>query len=354
MVNMQVLFRFIKKIFTNWVLLLGILPKVYDYIGAYSEWEYELPTWIVKYFIILAVAYAIYKAYEDEYLYRKKLEKKLAGPTRYNVTAILTPIDFQEEKLVEHLKSLKKEAEIKLQTLPEKISISKSDMYASALSQATASYFKKDKSPQAYNEALNQYEFELNSLVDNADDNEKLLAETIRSLKEKFFFVDFLLINTGITSDSNININIECRNKNKVLDKKEALLDNINLARLFPAIPKEPSKPKPIENNIFAAKHLEIDRFSNLHQFNNMEPLHAYRKQQTIQDHTCTVIIRDLHVGGKINIFDQELILMKNDDKIDFTITIKSKESTKVLTPDVIVKHLEVKKPLYPSNKDAE
>ncbi len=353
MINFKVLFHFIKKIITNWIIYLGFLPKVYDYIGAYFKWEYTLPTWAIISFTVLVIVYAIYKAYEEEYISREKLEKRLAGPTRYNVTAILTPIDFQEEKLVEHLKSLKKEAEKKLQTLPEKISISKSDMYASALSQATASYFKKDKSPQAYNETLNEYEFELNSLVDNADDNEKLLADTIKSYEEKFFFVDFLLTNTGITSDSDININIKCQNENIVLEKKEALRDKMNFLRLFPAIPKEPSKPKSIEHNMFASQHLEIDRFSNLNQFNNIEPLHAYRKQHTMKDHTCSVTIRDLHVGGEIDIFDKEFILMKDDD-VDFTITIKSKESTKVLTPDVIVKKLEVKKPLYPSNKEAE
>ncbi len=354
MVNMQVLFRFIKKIFTNWVLLLGILPKVYDYIGAYSKWEYELPTWIVKYFIILAVAYAIYKAYEDEYLYRKKLEKKLAGPTQYEVKVLLRPIDFEKEKFIAYINELKEKAEDKLQSLPEKLTISEYDKHAYALEQAISSFSKKDKSPQKYNEELWQYESELRAIVDDADKYEESLISRIKSYEEKFFFVEFFMTNTGSISDSDINIIIECKNNNKVFLKEKVLKNEMTFSGLLPALPKEPSQPKMTLPNTFMEQHSERDPYTQFIQNNlDIEPLNAFRKQIKVEDKHCTVIIRDLHVGDEIDIFNKELILMKEDHDLDFAITIKSKESTKVLTPIAGIEKIDTKRPLYGSEGKA-
>ena len=91
---MSILVSYINKIYKQWVIYLGFIPALYDLLNAYLGYKFKFPNLVLIGFPIIIFLYATYKTYKNEYLKRIDLEKKLEGPTNYQITATLYPVDF--------------------------------------------------------------------------------------------------------------------------------------------------------------------------------------------------------------------------------------------------------------------
>lgn len=86
--------KYIKKLFTKWILLLGLLPSFYDYISAYFNTEIVLPETLKIIFIILIFIIASFTVWNDERKKNIELHNKLKNPVDYKITAHLNEISF--------------------------------------------------------------------------------------------------------------------------------------------------------------------------------------------------------------------------------------------------------------------
>lgn len=348
---MSIFFRFISKIFKQWIIYLGFIPALYDLLNAYLDYEYKFPNFVLIGFPIIIFLYAIYQVYRDEYLQRIALEKKLEEPTNYQIKAVLYPVDFEKDKTMAQLENIKSDVEKKLETIPPFMEIKNSDKYTQQ-SQVILSPFRQyDKTATTYNNELSLYKYELEEILTNFSSYKEKINTRIDELHNRFYFIDFFIKNIGITSDSEIQVDINCLNKNIVLNKVEILRHGTDIRKLMPSIPKSPEKPKVQDiNQIMGIHEREFD-FNIPPSFDIPNP-NAFRKCIEITDSKCSVTIRDLHVGDDVNLFNKKLILQKNEHDILFEATIKSKESTRVLKPKIIVEISDTPKTLFNSKEN--
>jgi len=332
--------NYIKKVFSHWIILLGLIPWLYDFISAYFHLEFQLPHWAIYTFAGIGFFYASFKTYQDEYERRTELEK---SPTNYEIRVILNPIDFKAEEtlLLEQLDNIEKAAKRKLKSLPDRL---RTDPLAEAM---ISSY--NTKTNTQYNNELDIYEIELEELINGIEEKRIKVKEYIKSWEDQFFFIQFTIENIGIKSDTEIQIEIKSNNKNIVFPSLLQSQHGLSTYDLLPNLPKEPEEPKieipPIYNSDFMSNGF----LDNLRDF-DFELPGAFRKNKKIEDEKYSIELRDLHVGDKVDIFQEQLIIKLNDD-IQFSATIKSKESTKVLKPDPIIKWSDIKLPLYDREK---
>lgn len=342
---MSIFLNFISKIFKQWVIYLGLIPTLYDLLSAYLDYEFKFPNSVLIGFPIVIFLYAMYQVYRDEHLEKIALEKKLEGPTNYQITATLYPIDFKKDELLRRLESIKSDVEIKLAAIPQIMEIYESDNCTQLSQIILSSFEQQNKIATIYNEELTLYKYELEEILSNFSSYKENITTRIDELSDTFYFIEFFIKNIGITSDSEIQININCLNENIVFDEAEIMRHGMNLYELIPSIPEVPEKPKvKAMADMMGITPKSFD-------FNN--PLldipnpNAFRKWVEITDNNCSVTIKDLHVGDDVSLFKKKLIIQKNNHDILFDTTIKSKESTRVLKPKVIIEISNTSKTLF-------
>ncbi len=342
---------FLKQLSKNWIALLGFIPALYDLVSAYLPWDFEFPKFIIYSFAIIALFYAAYQTFEEEHKKRKALEKKLEGPTNYKITAILIPIDFEEDKLLERIDEIKNEAIKHLEAIQplkeahKSTEIERIEISIQSLMLQNSPY---TKTTSQYNSEVQAYKNKLQEIIDDIDDYKDKLHTTIASWKDKYFFIKFLIENTGITSDSDIQIEIICNHENLVFEKNDFVKYGLDIFSLLPSLPKEPEKPKTKD----PMEVLHPKYYDRIHNFPNIPNLNAFRKGVEINDQKCSVTIKDLHVGDKVNLFKKNLIIKNTFKEIDFKVTIRSKESTKVLNPSVSIEYKESSRMLFETKDD--
>lgn len=339
---MSIFLNFISKIFKQWVIYLGLIPTLYDLLSAYLDYEFKFPNSVLIGFPIVIFLYAMYQVYRDEHLERIALEKKLEGPTNYQITATLYAIDFKKDELLEQLESIKSDVEKKLASMPPFIEINETDKYAPLSQVISFSFSQQDKTATTYNNELTLYKYKLEEILTNFSSYKENITIRIDELSDKFYFIEFSIKNIGITSDSEIQIDINCLNENIVFAESEITHHGMDIFKLLPKIPEKPE-----------VKDLSHEISINKRPFSFDKPLleiyypNAFRKEIEISDNNCSVTIRDLHVGDDVSLFKKKLILKKNNHDIQFDATIKSKESTRILKPKVIIEISNTSKTLF-------
>lgn len=343
MSKMNIFLNFLSKIFKQWVIYLGIIPTLYDLLSAYLDYEFKFSNSVLIGFPIVIFLYAMYKVYRDEHLERIALEKKLQGPTNYQITATLYPVDFKKNELIERLEIIKSDVEKKLAFMPPFIEIYETDKNAPLSQVISFSFVQPDKKiVTTYNNKLTLYKYELEEILKNFSTYKENITTRIDELSDKFYFIEFSIKNIGITSDSEIQIDINCLNENIVFCESEITYHGMDIYKLLPKIPEKPE-----------VKDLSNEISINKRPFSLDKPLldiyypNAFRKDIKITDNNCSVTIRDLHVGDDVSLFKKKLIIKKNNHDIQFDATIKSKESTRVLKPKVIIEISNTSKTLF-------
>ena len=332
---MKIFIELISKIFKQWIIYLGLIPTIYDYLNAYFNIEYKFPHSIIIGSPIAMFLYVFYKVYADEYKEREALEQKLKGPTNYIITAILHPIDFKKEKLIKQFDNIKLEAEKRLSSIPPFMEVYEVEKYLQAIHIMSVPTGFNTKSASEYNQELSIYKSNLEEILFNIEGLKEKVDKRIDELREKFYFIEFYIENIGITSDSDIQVQLNCLNKNIVFPEAEIISHGMDIYKLIPEFPELPEKPK--IQDVIQQLNVSTKQFDlNMPHLDIFNP-HAFRQQIEIKDNNCVVTIRDLHVGDKVDLFKNKLILMKNNNDIVFEVTIKSKKSTQVLKPKVIV-----------------
>ena len=343
---------FLKQLSKNWIALLGFIPAFYDLVSAYLPWDFEFPKLIIYSFAILAFLYAAYQTFDEEHKKRKALEKKLEGPTNYKITAILIPIDFEEKKLLEKIDEIKNEA-IKhlesIQPIKEAHKSAEIEHIKISIENLIPQSLPFTKTTSQYNNEVQAYKNKLQEIIDNINNYKDRLSATIASWENKYFFIKFLIENTGITSDSDIQIEIICNYENLVFEKKDFTKYGLDIFSLLPSLPKKPEKPK-IKDPMEALRPNYIDRIHSLPNIPNIPNPNAFRKEIEINEQKCSVTIRDLHVGDQANLFTKQLIIKKDAEEIGFKATIRSKESTRVLNPTVSIEYKKPSKVFFEPN----
>ena len=97
---------------------------------------------------------------------------------------------------------------------------------------------------------------------------------------------------------------------------------------------------------------LHPNYYDRIHSFPNIPNLNVFRKGVEINDPKCSVTIKYLHVGDKVDLFKKNLIIKSAFKEIDFKVTIRSKESTRVLSPNVSIKYEELLKVFFETKDD--
>ncbi len=330
---MSILVNYISKLFKHWIIYLGFIPGVYDLFNAYLSFDFEFPKYFIIGFPIFVFMIAIYQVYKEEYLLRISLEKKLQGPTSYEITAVLTPIDFKEKNLLQKVDKVTHEAEKKLNTIPPHMNITEFDKYNQIMKSISSMALYK-KTPVEYNTELSKYKRYLEKIIENAETKKKQIHEAVKLLNNKYYRIVFHIKNTGITSDSEIQVSIECLENNVVFNETDIFQYGVNIYQLIPKLPIAPEKPTLKQTNLINATVLERD-YSSL--MPHIENPNAFRKWIEIQEQNCSVTIKELHVGDKVNLFNKNLVSF-SENEIKFKVTIKSKKSTRVLYPETIMK----------------
>jgi len=339
----KIFIKFTSKIFKQWIIYLGLIPTVYDLLSAYLDLNYKFPQWVIFGFPIIILLYAIYQVYRDEYLKRIKLEKKLEGPTNYKITANLYSIDYEKDEKIKQLEDIKIEAEKKLASIPLDMEVNEVEKYLQVSRVMSVPTGFNNKSASAYNSELSLYKLNLEDIALNIETYKDKINAKINELSDTFYFIEFYIENVGITSDSEIQVDLNCLNDNIVFPEAKILSHGMDLYKLIPQMPSTPEKPKiqsPYDDMNNRLMHASIFDF-------DIPDPNAFRKWVEINEDSCSLTIRDLQVGDKINLFKQKLIFMKNTDDISFTVTIKSKESTKILKPKVTVDINQTTKTLF-------
>ena len=342
--------NFLKGLLSHWIALLGLIPALYDLINAYLKFDFQFPKFIIYLFAGGAFLYATYKTYLEEYKKRVELEEKLLGPTNYKIIAILTPIDFGIEQLIDGIKTKREEAIKILEQIryPEKLSKNNSAKFKISVSSSALNMHEyREKSDEQYIAELEKYKIELQNYINNADKEIENIRIKTNKLSKSFHFIKFVIENIGITSDLDIDIDIDCESKCIVFNEEKYASNGLDVTNDLPVFPKKPEKSylvgshitmvSPASNRIGLSKNFNRKYFRNILKIDNGQ---------------CKIRIRDLNVGDQIDLFNQKLIIKCDEEDIRFNVQIKSKNSTRILTPNVEVKYS--KDTMFLNNKEVE
>lgn len=342
---MNIFFVFISKIFKQWVIYLGLIPTLYDLLSAYLDYEFKFPNSVLIGFPIVIFLYAMYQVYRDEHLERIALEKKIEGPTNYQIKAVLYPVNFKKDELMEQIDGIKLEVEKKLSSIPSYLKVDNVDKYSQVSQLISATNSLHTKTATTYNNELSSYKRLLEELLANLPSYKEKINTRIDELSNTFYFIDFSIKNIGITSDSEIQVDINCLNENIVFSEQEITRHGMDIYKLMPLIPKVPEKPEVKDMSHIMGINQRAFDFNKPHL--DILNHNAFRKWLEIKDINCSVTIRELHVGDDVSLFKKKLIIKKNNYEILFDATIKSKESTRVLKPKVIIEISNTSKTLF-------
>lgn len=214
--------RYLKKLFTKWILLLGLLPTAYDYISAYVGIDFSLPNILKYWFILLVFIYASYCVWKDENEEKLKLQDSLKNPIDYNIVAELTPINIGVDKYIQRFEKIIEEAPKNIKQIDIKIAditqINNSDMSVTTmesmllLSSISASSLygtkRTTKTKNQYKHELEMYKIELLNFIDNYGNLKDEMLKNIELYQKNKYFIKFTIENIGSKSDTYIDINI--------------------------------------------------------------------------------------------------------------------------------------------------
>lgn len=336
---MSNIFDFLKKLFRQWYIYLNIIPGFFGVLNIFSKIQFQLPTWFIILFAISTLLFASFKAYEEEYKIRIELEKKLKGPTNYEITAILTPIDFEVNKELKYIDENKDKATKKLKEIELYLAgkLTKSDIGIEVTILTLESIENKqfNKTQEQYDNELLSYKSKLEDYIKNYESYKTILRETISKWQKQYYFIKFIVENIGIKSDTDIQISIYCNDRSIVFKKNEFIEYGIDSSALVPRLPKKPKKQKFVPDVAFLPNQFDID-------FHSIMYPDAFRKWIDIKDNECSITLSNLQVGDEVDIFDKFMIIKTDLNTPEFKVTIKSKESTRKLHPMVNVKFEEI------------
>jgi len=313
--------KYIKKLFTKWILLLGLLPSFYDYISAYFNTEIVLPETLKIIFIILIFIIASFSVWNDERKKNIELHNKLKNPVDYKITAHLKEISFdfnipiqKIDTFIENIDRELAKIDIKLQERQNKNEFSHlQDIVYSMQSIDTVT----TKTEQTYIRELLDYKDELISFKNNYDLIKNNMITNISNEINKFYKISFYIENIGRKSDSDINIEILSKDINIL--NKYIVGSNINKNGIN--YPTEPEPPKRRELTSFESRMPPLPNFEH--------PM-AYRKNQSIEENRIFITLRDMNVGDKLLVIKNTLFIQQHDN-LNMTFTIKSKESEAII-----------------------
>jgi len=332
--------KYIKKLFTKWILLLGLLPTAYDYLSVYFKIEIELPIILKLIFIVIIFIIASYSVWNEENKLNMKLQEKLQNPIDYKITAVFKEIEFLFDDYMLESEEFCNTIDNKLIKIDNILSKENNDnlnLISYSLSALNHSNMHMSKSEDYYKKELLEYKNELIKFKENIKIINNNMKKNIINEISKIYSVSFIIENIGIKSDSDINIKI--LSNNKFLNKYK--IDDM-IYKHQVNYPIEPEPPKSIElfsvsrNNLF--EH-------DLHHLHNLHNPNAYRQNESIEENKIFTILRDMNVGDEVLVIKSVLYIMK-EDSFNMNYIIKSKESTKVIEKEIEI-HFDNQKLIY-------
>lgn len=362
----------------KWILLITSLPTAIGIINIYLKIEVpHIPLYVSLPILAMGFLIASYQIFKEDNQQIQILKDKLSSPTKYEITAMLTPIDGQLDQKVSALKKQKNEAQKlydailkkrqKLEELKRKTEFSSTSKLVSSLTSPFSAQYKvplsvmvhleqQTKSIQkqvarlsshytypekSYEQAFEEYEEKLLSIINNYKQNIEELKEKTKKLEESYCFITFKIKNIGTISDEKINIMLNFSQSQLFYKRKIAKL-YIQLASVKSAIPDEPQEkdyqPKPISH---------LDDFDFMHKikdFSHIQTQSVFATRQDIEfeDNSAEITIKDMNVGEELDIFNKSLII-KWDKTSSITSIIKSKNATAVQESIVNIKNQDKK-----------
>ena len=234
----------------------------------------------------------------------KNSNRIIQNPVNYKVIAELTPIKIDREIEKDFLKKILIQIPKDIKKVTDKL---ENYSRGRTIFIVTTEYTNL----KLYKLKLEEYETIHVKTLKNFD-------KYINEYKQKYF-LNLFIENIGITSDTNIDININLGNG--LFIKK---LDMY-------------TKYKPIYP-ILESSNFNEDLQSMLIRQNqlDMPNQNAYRKYKDIKEKSISVVLRDMNVGDKVLVIKDELFInISEPSLVKMNVIIKSKESSKKIVKDV-------------------
>ncbi|MBU0569623.1 hypothetical protein KKB40_02475 [Patescibacteria group bacterium] len=185
-IEFDYLIDFIKKVISQWVVLLLFLPTLYDFLHVYLPEpikSFELTTNARNLFMVLAVLVAVYWVWRKEHIDFQTLQE---GKTKFTVTP-----NFFKINIDKHLKQIDE----KIKTSEAEIPHLESENIFNHLT--VFSRRKTQQSVEDYIKSLREYKNELASFYNK---NKNLIGIYIELASDKYdenISVEFILNNSG-------------------------------------------------------------------------------------------------------------------------------------------------------------
>lgn len=311
---------YLKKLFTKWILLLGLLPDIYDYASAFLGIDFTLPKLLKYTFILCVFIYASYSVWKDEYNEKLILRERFKNPVDYKISAKLSPLYINVDKDLTQLEDKIKKIPSELKKIDKEIETYSTSYGLGINPHLFQAYMGQTKTRDQYLVELREYKNELLRYRDDFEDNKTKMLDDLDKYKEKKYYVKFIIENIGNKSDEQIDISITTNNR--LLQGYETLIEYKK------CIPSYPRKPEPPKNDLIDP---QLNYHSHLVDF---EYPGAYRTYQKIDEHNISVVLREMNVGDEVDIVKKNLCIDLVDPPI-IKVLIKSKKSTSVIEKDV-------------------
>lgn len=271
-IELDYLIDFIKKIISQWVVLLLFLPTLYDFLHVYLPEpvkSFELTANARNIFMILAVLVAVYWVWRKEHIDLQTLQE---GKTKF----IVSP-QFFKLKVDKHIKHIDEKIKTAKAELPDLAPESIFDRLA------VFSRGKTQQSVQDYIESLEKYKTEL---IDFCDHNKNVIGVYIRLDSDKY--------------DENLSVEFALKS-GKILRP-----DELNC-------PWQPSPP-------------DKDRFAFINQVDFRER-DVYRTNLEYYQDGISCDLRNLKKGKPVLFVNEGIYIASVSPKISFEIRISSRNS---------------------------
>lgn len=266
------IFDFIKKIISQWVVFLLLLPTLYDFLHVFFPEpikSFELTANFRNLFMVLAVIIAVYWVWRKEHIALKALQE---GKTKFTVSP-----EFFRLKIDKHIKHIDEKIKSSRAEIPNLASESIFDRLT------VFSRGKTQQSVQDYIDSLEKYKVEL---VDFCNHNKNVIGVYIRLDSNKY--------------DENLSVEFALKS-GKILRP-----DELNC-------PWQPSPP-------------DKDRFAFVSQVDFRER-DVYRTNLEYYQDGISCDLRNLKKGKPVLFVNEGIYITSVSPKISFEIRISSRNS---------------------------
>lgn len=263
---------FVKKIISQWVVLLLVLPTLYDFLHVYFPEpikSFEFPSNLRNLFMALAVLVAVYWVWRKEHIAFQTLQE---GKTKFTVSP-----QFFRLKIDEHVKHIDEKIKSSKDEIPNLTPESIFDRLT------VFSRGKTQQSVQDYIESLGKYKEEL---TDFCDRNKNVIGVYIELESNKY--------------DENISV--------EFVLKSGRILRSLDLD-----CPWQPSPP-------------DKDRFAFINQVDFRER-DVYRTNLEYSQNGISCDLRNLKKGKPVLFVNEGIYIASISPKISFEIRISSRNS---------------------------